>query len=144
MVLLKKENVALRVKANDWKEAVVAGGTLLVEAGSIEPRYIDAIIQNALHYGPYFVLTPGVALPHASCVLGVHNVDMSVITLENELAFLDSPNNPVKLVITLAATGNGDHLALLKKVSEILSNEACVTRVKNAETIEEVLTIFNT
>lgn len=143
LALLSKEKVALSVKANNWKEAIAAGGKLLVDAGSIEPRYIDAIIQNAIQYGPYFVLTPGVALPHASCTAGVQKVDMSVITLDKELAFLDSPNNPVKLVITLAATESGEHLTLLKKVSEILSNETYVAQVKNAKTTEEVLTIFN-
>lgn len=143
MDLLSKEKIALHVKAETWKEAIVEGGKLLVAAGSIEPRYIDAIIQNAMQYGPYFVLTPGVALPHASCTSGVKKVDISVVTLDKELSFMDSPNNPVKLVITLAATESEAHLSLLKKVSEILSNEECVQRVKCAETPEEVLKIFN-
>lgn len=82
-------------------------------------------------------------MPHASCSSGVHQVDISVVTLANEVAFMDSLNNPVKLVICLAATDNNSHIELLKKVSQILSDETCVQRVKHAKTVEEVLTIFN-
>ena len=116
---------------------------MLVDVGSIESCYIDAIIENMQEYGPYFVLAPGVAMPHASCSSGVHQVDISVVTLANEVAFMDSLNNPVKLVICLAATDNNSHIELLKKVSQILSDETCVQRVKHAKTVEEVLTIFN-
>ena len=115
----------------------------MVKAGSIEPRYIDAIIENVKQYGPYFVLTPGGAMPHASCAAGVNSVDMSVITLDREIEFLDSPNNPVKLVICLAATDNNSHMELLKKVSEILSDEEWVQNVKNAVKVEDILNIFN-
>lgn len=143
MNVLNEEKVALQVSVKDWKEAIQAGGQLLVDAGSVEPRYIDAIIENVNRYGPYFVLTPGVAMPHASCASGVNKVDMSVIILDREVNFLDSPNNPVKLVICLAATDNNSHMELLKKVSEILSDETCVKKVKNAAKVEEILNIFN-
>ena len=141
--LLNKERVALQVRVKDWKEAVRVSGQLLVDVGSIESCYIDAIIENMREYGPNYVLAPGVAMPHASCSSGVHQVDISVVTLANEVAFMDSLNNPVKLVICLAATDNNSHIELLKKVSQILSDETCVQRVKHAKTVEEVLTIFN-
>lgn len=41
------------------------GGELLEKSGAIEPRYIDAMINTVKEIGPYIVIAPGIAMPHA-------------------------------------------------------------------------------
>ncbi len=48
----------------EWKEALRKGIALLAD-GSVEPEYADCSIQNVEKHGPYIVLLPGVAMPHA-------------------------------------------------------------------------------
>lgn len=51
--------------ADDWRAAVRAAGALLVEAGVTAPAHTDAMIATVDAHGPYIVITPGLALPHA-------------------------------------------------------------------------------
>lgn len=51
--------------ADDWRAAVRAAGALLVEACDCPPAYTDAMIATVKAHGPYIVITPGFALPHA-------------------------------------------------------------------------------
>ena len=63
--LVNKSFIRLGVVAADREEAIQKAATPLVDAGMIEKRYIEAIIRSMKDNGPYFVLLPHVALPHA-------------------------------------------------------------------------------
>lgn len=141
--LMNEEMIQLNARAEDWKEAIHLGGDLLFKSNCIEARYIDAMINNMIENGPYFVLAPGVAMPHASSKSGVKKLSMSLVTLAEPIAFSDSPNNPVELVICLAAVNDTSHLDLLRNVSELLSSPEDVRKVISATSAEEVLQIFN-
>lgn len=141
--LMNKEMIQLNAQVEGWEEAIQLGGDLLFESNCIEARYIDAMINNMIENGPYFVLAPGVAMPHASSKDGVKKLSMSLVTLAKPIAFLDTPNNPVELVICLAALDDTSHLDLLRNVSELLSNPEDVRKIITATKVEEVLQIFN-
>ena len=51
--------------ATGWRNAVRAAAALLVEVGATTPEYGERCIGSAEELGPYFVLSPGVALAHA-------------------------------------------------------------------------------
>lgn len=44
---------------------------LLVAADVVEPRYYQAILDAVEQHGPYFVLAPGLAMPHGRPEEGV-------------------------------------------------------------------------
>ncbi len=50
--MISKKTIALNVEVKDWQEAVRISGGLLVENGSVEPRYIDAMIETTKTLGP--------------------------------------------------------------------------------------------
>ncbi|MDD3404207.1 MAG: PTS sugar transporter subunit IIA, partial [Hespellia sp.] len=50
---------------SDWKEAIRLVAQPLLENGCIEERYIDAMIRNVIENGPYIIIMPGLAMPHA-------------------------------------------------------------------------------
>lgn len=55
---------ALGQEAADWKAAVKLGTDLLVKAGAAEERYYEAILKMTEELGPYYVIAPGIAMPH--------------------------------------------------------------------------------
>lgn len=144
MGLIHEGNTAFGVDADTWQEAVRAGGELLRKNGCATAEYVDAMIANTVENGPYYVLVPGVAMPHASSSAGVLKLGVSLITLARPLRFLDSPNNPVDLVICLAAEDGEEHLSLLTKMSELLMDDSgALDQLRRSTCVKDVLDIFN-
>ena len=54
--LLNTEVVQVVEQAKDWREAVAISCRPLIENGSIEPRYVDAIYRSHDTIGPYYVV----------------------------------------------------------------------------------------
>ena len=52
-------------KATDWRQAVEIATRPLVAYGAAQPCYVNGIIENTLNWGPYYLIAPGIALPHA-------------------------------------------------------------------------------
>ena len=135
-------NIRLKVEASDWQEAIRKGGELLIASGMIYKRYVDAMIDAVHELGPYIVLTPGVAIPHARSESGVIKTGVSLITLKKPVDFLDSENNPVSVVICLAAADKSVHLELLRDLGLFLANEENIAFLKNADDVESVLDLL--
>ncbi len=51
--------------AKDWQDALQQAAGKLIEHQYILPGYVDEIIGNVEKNGPYIVIVPGVAMPHA-------------------------------------------------------------------------------
>ncbi|MEM4666305.1 MAG: PTS sugar transporter subunit IIA [Thermofilum sp.] len=84
--------------AENWEEAVRLAGKLLAADGIVEERYVEAMVQVTRELGPYAVIAPGVALPHARPEDGAKEVGLSIVTLREGVNF-GSPNDPVYIVI---------------------------------------------
>ena len=46
--LLTKDNIRLNVVAKDWKEAVIASGSILENNDIVEHRYVEAAIKKIM------------------------------------------------------------------------------------------------
>ncbi|EGD50476.1 PTS modulated transcriptional regulator, MtlR family [Thermoanaerobacter ethanolicus JW 200] len=137
--LLTEDTIKLNVEAKDWEEAVRIGGELLEKSGAIEPRYIDAMINTVKEIGPYIVIAPGIAMPHARPEAGAKKIGMSLITLKNSVNFGNKENDPVKIVVSLCAIDHSSHLKALSELVELLGDEKFVSLLATAERKEEVL-----
>ena len=141
MDLLKKENVQIVESATDWKDAIRISVQPLEQHGYVESRYKEEIISNVESMGPYIVLTPYIALPHARPEQGVKESQIAVTLLQNEVRFAGE-EKPVKLLIALAASDNNRHLDALMSISEILQNEDTVQKILNSKDKEELYSYF--
>ena len=81
--LIENHSIALNQTATSWKEAIKIGTDLLVKAGTIEPSYYDHIISNIEKMGPYIILAPGLAMPHARPEEGVIKTSFALVTLKD-------------------------------------------------------------
>lgn len=55
--MLKRENVKILDRVDDWKQAIHVSLEPLVRGGYVESRYADEIIRSTEEMGPYYVLT---------------------------------------------------------------------------------------
>ncbi len=141
MDLLKKENVQIVESVTDWKDAIRISVQPLEQHGYVESRYKEEIISNVESMGPYIVLAPYIALPHARPEQGVKESQIAVTLLQNEVRFAGE-EKPVKLLIALAASDNNRHLDALMSISEILQNEDTVQKILNSKDKEELYSYF--
>lgn len=141
MELLKKENISILEKAKDWKEAVRLSVKPLEREDFVEPRYKDEIIANVEKMGPYIVLAPGIALPHARPEQGVKESQIAITLFREPVAF-EKEDKSAQLFITLAAADNSQHLDALIKISTVLEDEANVSKILQAEDTEVIYNYF--
>ena len=140
--LLTKNTIKVNVEASDWEDAVRKGGELLVENGSVEPRFIDAMIETVKEMGPYIVIVPGIALPHARPSDGVIKMGMSLIKLATPVNFGSKENDPVSVVISLGAIDNHSHMKALSTLVNLFNNDEKIEILKNANSLEEILPLL--
>ncbi len=63
--VLQEPFLQLTDSADDWKSAVRLAAKPLLNYEYIEPSYVEAMIKSVEQLGPYIVIAPKVALPHA-------------------------------------------------------------------------------
>ena len=106
--MLKRENVQIVERVDNWEESVHVAVQPLVDQGYVESAYIDGIISNAKEFGPYFVLCPDLALLHARPDQGVLKQQLAVTVLREPVRFKEEGPD-VRLLVTLAATDANGH-----------------------------------
>lgn len=122
--LLTEECILLDVDAQDRGAAIRIGCDLLVRAGAVTSEYLELILQSLEKNGPYFVIVPHFALSHARAEHGcVKRPAMSLVRLETPVAFGNSDNDPVRIVLTLATPDDHVHIRALAQLSELLMQE---------------------
>ena len=92
--LIENNSVLLNASANDWKAAVKLGTDMLVKSGAITPGYYDAIINCVENMGPYIIIAPGFAMPHARPEDGVIRTAFALVTLDKPVYF-DGEDEPI-------------------------------------------------
>lgn len=140
--LLRPELAAVNVQVEDWEGAIRAAGELLVHDEAVEPRFVEAMIRVAEELGPYIVIAPGIALPHARPEDGVKRASISMVTLDPPIEFGNERNDPVSIVLALAATDNQQHIQGLAELAAVMGDADTVERLKEADSAASLLEIM--
>lgn len=122
--LLPEAAIRLRARATDWRDAVRWAGRALVASGATTDRYTDEMIATVEALGPYIVIAPGIALAHSRPSPAVVHAGLSVVTLEPPVDFGHRTNDPVRLVIGLAAPDADGHVDALATLADFLADDA--------------------
>lgn len=140
--LVQEPFVQLDVAADDWEEAVRVATRPFVEAGVATQDYVEDIISGAKEHGPYFVLAPRVAMPHARPDQGALGNAIGVVRLAAPVEFGSEANDPVSYLFPLVANDDGGHLEALMSLAELLSDESFFAGLDEAKTAGEVLDLI--
>lgn len=138
---LTRDAVRARVAAPDWRAAVAAAGGLLVATGAAEEQYVAAMQQAVVDIGPYIVVAPGIAMPHARPESGVIQAGLALVTLTEGVNFGHERNDPVDVVVAFAAVDKAAHLATMQEIVGLLSDADALARMRAATTDDELLEV---
>ena len=136
--LLSEDNVSFRYPAETWEDVIRHGGQLMVDAGFTEPTYTEAMIDVVRDMGPYIVLAPGLAMPHARPEMGAKQVGTALVTLEKPIDFGSPENDPVSVAVFLCAPNKEEHIQLLTDIATLFEDEEFLDAAVNFESIEDV------
>ncbi len=125
----------------DWREAVKASGRLLVAVGAAEERYVAAMVRTTEELGPYAVIAPGVAIPHARPEEGARRVGLSLAVLSEPVEFGSKQNDPVDLVFGFSTTDSDAHVELIQALADFIEKPENTEALRSARTVEEILQV---
>ncbi|MGQ7025434.1 PTS sugar transporter subunit IIA [Vibrio cholerae] len=140
--LITSDVIRIYPNAADWKDAVQKSCQALIDNGAVEPRYVDAIFRSHEELGPYYVVGPSMAMPHARPEDGVNRLSLAITVIQQGVHFDSKGNDPVKMLVTLAATDSESHVGAIAQLAELFMNEEHVDQICNAQTIEDVLAVI--
>lgn len=140
--LTENNSIRLGLSADTWQEAVRLSIDPLIESGAVKEEYYHAIIESTEEYGPYYILMPGMAMPHARPEAGVNRDSFSLITLTEPVTFSDGKE--VQVLLALAATSSEIHTSVaIPQIIALFELENSIERLSNCQSPEEVLAMID-
>ena len=140
--LLSRDAIALDVEADDWQGALRAAGRLLTESGVATDVYTDEMIESVVEKGPYIVIAPGFAFAHARPSPAVLRTGLSWVRLARPVAFGHKTNDPVDLVVALAATDAKAHTTAMAELAKVIGDQTRRDALESAPSADIVLDIL--
>ena len=142
MELFRKGTLHIEHSPRSWQDAIRITGKLLLDAGSIEESYIQAMIDAVIEFGPYIVIAPKIALAHAAAHVGVIKNDMALLVFKEPVLF-NCKNDPVHLMIGLCALEAGSHIDQLKRLAVLLDDEGVIDEFLACGDLEQLYELVN-
>jgi len=136
--LLATESIDLHAHAANWRDAISTAGQLLEDSGAITADYTNAMIKSVEDNGPYIVVAPGFAFAHARPSEAVKRTAISWVRLEKPVEFGHDSNDPVNLVVALAAEDDKAHTQSMKDLAKLLGNKKARAQLDSVTTAEEL------
>lgn len=135
--------INVQEKVASWQEALDVCARPLLQAKIIEPEYVAAIIDQHQKLGPYYVLAPGLAMPHARPEEGANGLGLSLLKLREGVSFGAAEDAPVDVIIMLAAPDRHSHIEMISALAELFSSDEDLQQLHQAQTLEEIKNIIN-
>ncbi|CNE60852.1 PTS sugar transporter subunit IIA [Yersinia nurmii] len=145
--LIENRSILLQAQADDWRAAIKLGTDMLIASGAVTPAYHQAIISSVEKLGPYIVIAPNFAMPHARPEDGVNRTAFALVTLTEPIYF-DGEDDAVDVLITLAGSSSDEHMAGLMEVTQVLDDENSETgvdldKLRRCRTAEDVYAVID-
>lgn len=121
--------VQVGVSCMRWHEAIRLAACPLLRYGLIDKHYVDQMVAAVENYGPYMVLTPGVAYVHAGVDDGIKRNCIAVLVLNEPIDF--GPSGESKRIRVVVVLGIRD-----KEQSELLNLASIFERGESIRTFE--------
>lgn len=139
--LLPIEHIQMVEAVEDWQEAIMLSAKPLLDGGFITPSYVQKIFEEYENSGPFFVIAPGIAVPHARPEDGVVQQGLSLVAVKNGVRF-DGEDDAVRLVVMLCATDKHSHVALLSALSEMFADPETVMALSQADSVAQMASLI--
>lgn len=140
---LPVENIQIVNSVSDWKQAIRLSAQPLLAKETITEEYVEAIFKSHQELGPYYVLAPGLAMPHARPEQGAIKNGLSLLHIKQGVSFNADENDPIYVVIMLCALSGDEHINMITALAEIFSDDERLSALLKASTLETIQTVIN-
>ena len=140
-LLIEADAIQVGVTESDWQQVIRLAAGPLETKGYISADYGQAVIDNTLSHGAYYVFEEGVAIPHARPECGVKRNCFSLVVLEKPIRFADS--DAADIVIMFGAQDSNAHIEEgIRAIISLLDNDERMAKLRAANSKEEVVALL--
>ncbi|MBJ8950501.1 PTS sugar transporter subunit IIA [Citrobacter koseri] len=139
---LTDATIMRQARVENWPQALEICARPLLDAGVITPEYVTAIVEQHHKLGAYYVLAPGLAMPHARPEEGAKGLGLSLLKLEQGASFGAGEFDPVDIIVMLAAPDKHSHIEMISALAELFSSDDDMDKLHQAKSLEEIKTII--
>ncbi|PNO80754.1 PTS ascorbate transporter subunit IIA [Citrobacter koseri] len=139
---LTDATIMRQARVENWPQALEICARPLLDAGVITPEYVTAIVEQHHKLGAYYVLAPGLAMPHARPEEGSKGLGLSLLKLEQGVSFGAGEFDPVDIIVMLAAPDKHSHIEMISALAELFSSDDDMDKLHQAKSLEEIKTII--
>ncbi|MGX8701675.1 BglG family transcription antiterminator [Caproiciproducens sp.] len=140
--LIDRDRIALDVEVSGWEEAILAAGEFLLRKGNISVNYLHTMVSLVHRYGPYIVLSKGIALAHAAPEDGMLTPGISLVRLRTPVSFGHESNDPVSVVFACAMGDNPAYTASLLKLMQKIRLPEFLQEILDADDADGILEVI--
>ncbi|CAI2406152.1 Pseudo-HPr [Serratia liquefaciens] len=139
MFQLSQQDIHLGATASNKQEAIRQVAAALTEAGCVSAPYVDGMLQRELQTSTY--LGNGIAIPHGTTDTRdlVLNTGVQVFQFPQGIEWGESQTAYV--VIGIAARSD-EHLALLRQLTHVLSDDSVAEQLAKTTSAEELRSLL--
>lgn len=141
--LLTSNVIQIVATCENWRQAVSVSCQPLLDNGTIEASYVEAIFRSHEAIGPYYVVGPGIAMPHARPEDGANKLGISLTVIKKGVNFQSEGNDPVHLLIVLAATDSTSHIEIISSLAQLFDTPDDTASLIAATNSEDILRIIS-
>jgi len=138
--MMEKYGVQIFQEGKNWISAIQKTAQILLVNGCINENYINVMISLTHQYGPYFVISPRVAIAHAQPKDGVSKLGVSLSIYKKGLDIMGKAK--VEFLFVLATPDQSAHLHILQNIAYLDQQEEVLDNMLKAECEEDVLSIL--
>ena len=138
--LLKKESVKFIEGAEDWKEAILQSGNLLVSNRKVTSEYVKEMIELVEKHGPYIVIEEGIAMPHAGISENVLETGISLLVVKERVALPEGRN--ANIFLSFAAKNKNDNIDIMNDLFELITKHKFIDEVSKMKSYGQLKQYF--
>ncbi len=138
--LLKKENVKFIEGVEDWKEAILQSGNLLVSNKKVTSEYVKEMIELVEKHGPYIVIEEGIAMPHAGISENVLETGISLLVVKEKVALPEGRN--ANIFLSFAAKNKNDNIDIMNDLFELITKHKFIDEVSKMKSYGQLEQYF--
>ncbi len=140
--LLENTTVILDSNINDWQKAILISTDLLYDQACITEDYYPSIINITKDLGPYYILLPGIAMPHARPENGGLKSGVSCAYFPQGVLF-EGVEDPVFILLAVCAKDSDTFASeIIPSVASFLQNNDLLTIIKYLKNTKELINML--
>ena len=138
--LLKKESVKFIEGAEDWKEAILQSGNLLVSNRKVTSEYVKEMIELVEKHGPYIVIEEGIAMLHEGISENVLETGISLLVVKERVALPEGRN--ANIFLSFAAKNKNDNIDIMNDLFELITKHKFIDEVSKMKSYGQLEQYF--